>query len=310
MGCRFSHTSHDSGSKPTSSPCADDPTPLSIAERPYGQTLVLFDVDGTLSMPTQKAPDAVLTMLANLRRECVVGIVGTGKFSHQSEQIPDLHLRVDFVFSENGAHAFHQGRELHCHSIECHLGPVLWQNFHDGLLRMLDDERDERARLLELVGLGGASALSDRGTFLDVRNGVVNICPIGRSPTLSKDERDAFETSDRASGLRERLVRRIQEEFGPETDFQITASIGGQIGIDCCPRGWEKTYCLQFVPEADFPIVHFFGDKTMPGGNDYEIFTHSRVIGHTVMGYEDTLRQVEAKFLRREPLESNLAVTA
>ena len=76
MGCRFSHTSHDSGSKPTSSPCADDPTPLSIAERPYGQTLVLFDVDGTLSMPTQKAPDAVLTMLANLRRECVVGIVG------------------------------------------------------------------------------------------------------------------------------------------------------------------------------------------------------------------------------------------
>ena len=35
----------------------------------------------------------------------------------------------------------------------------------------------------------------------------------------------------------------------------------------CCDvlyrvQGWDKTYCLQFIPE--FKTVHFFGDKTYP----------------------------------------------
>jgi Eukaryotic phosphomannomutase len=29
-------------------------------------------------------------------------------------------------------------------------------------------------------------------------------------------------------------------------------------------QGWDKTYCLRFLPEADFDEIHFFGDKTMP----------------------------------------------
>ena len=26
--------------------------------------------------------------------------------------------------------------------------------------------------------------------------------------------------------------------------------------------GWDKTYCLRYLPEADFDEIHFFGDKT------------------------------------------------
>lgn len=42
--------------------------------------------------------------------------------------------------------------------------------------------------------------------------------------------------------------------------LDLTYSVGGQISFDVFPRGWDKTYCLQFLTEFD--EVHFFGDKT------------------------------------------------
>ena len=68
--------------------------------------------------------------------------------------------------------------------------------------------------------------------------------------------------------------------------------MGGQISIDCFPKGWDKTYCLQFVENETFEEIHFFGDKTSPGGNDHEIFSDWRTVGHTVTGPDDTLEQV------------------
>ena len=60
--------------------------------------------------------------------------------------------------------------------------------------------------------------------------------------------------------------------------------------FDVFPIGWDKTYCLRFVEGAGYKEVHFFGDKTMPGGNDYEIFEDPRTVGHTVTRPADTVR--------------------
>lgn len=93
-------------------------------------------------------------------------------------------------------------------------------------------------------------------------------------------------------------------------DFQDTDidglesfSIGGQISFDVFPTGWDKTYCLRHLEaEAEKPggikysTVHFFGDKTQEGGNDYEIYSDPRTIGHSVDGPDDTLRQVKELF--------------
>jgi len=29
--------------------------------------------------------------------------------------------------------------------------------------------------------------------------------------------------------------------------------------------GWDKTYCLKFIKDAEFDEIHFFGDKTFEG---------------------------------------------
>jgi phosphomannomutase len=63
------------------------------------------------------------------------------------------------------------------------------------------------------------------------------------------------------------------------------------------PLGWDKTYCLRYLREEAYEEVHFFGDKTFPGGNDYEIFSHPSVVGHTVTSPEDTVAQCTALFM-------------
>lgn len=121
-----------------------------------------------------------------------------------------------------------------------------------------------------------------RGTFIEFRNGMLNISPIGRNCTL--EERNAFEEYDRIHQVRQTMVDKLTVQFA---SYDLTFSIGGQISFDVFPRGWDKTFCLQYLSRYD--TIHFFGDKTMPGGNDFEIFMHPRVHGHTVRGPYDTM---------------------
>lgn len=269
--------------------------------RSHGDTLILFDVDGTLAVPAQPAKDDIIEVLAELRLDYAVGIVGAGDFEKQQMQLggPDLRSRLDFVFSENGVHAFRGEEQLHCKSIAEHLGQDRWTSFQEELNRLLEVEAEEAARLLQVATSNASASLSDRGTFLERRQCTVNICPIGRTPALSKENRAAFDAADRESGMRRRILAQLQEKFGPSTEYQLVFSIGGQIGIDVCPLGWDKTFCLQFVDEQEFRTVHFFGDKTEEGGGDHELYVHPRTVGHTVESPEDTLRQVKELFLSK-----------
>jgi phosphomannomutase len=80
-------------------------------------------------------------------------------------------------------------------------------------------------------------------------------------------------------------------------------SIGGQISFDVFPDGWDKRFCLTHLENdvnlpggVKYDTIHFFGDKTMEGGNDYEIYSDPRTIGHSVKDPEDTLKQVKELF--------------
>merc|ERR1712137_1280311 len=93
------------------------------------------------------------------------------------------------------------------------------------------------------------------------------------------EERNAFEAYDKIHNIRPTMVQAMKKEF---EDLNLTYSIGGQISFDVFPKGWDKTFCLNYLPEADFDEIHFFGDKYFEGGNDYEIYSHPRTTGHAV----------------------------
>jgi len=111
---------------------------------------------------------------------------------------------------------------------------------------------------------------------------MINISPIGRN--CSQQEREDFYKLDEEKGIRKNIVNYLSEEL---KSLNLSFSIGGQISIDIFPKGWDKTYCLQFLKQ--YEKIHFFGDKTHKGGNDYEIYIDDRIIGHNVTNPLDTI---------------------
>ncbi|GMF43198.1 unnamed protein product [Phytophthora fragariaefolia] len=73
----------------------------------------------------------------------------------------------------------------------------------------------------------------------------------------SQEERDEFEKYDHIHKIRETFVEKLRAEF---PDYNLTFSIGGQ------------------------------------GGNDYEIYTSERTIGHSVKNPEETIQILDKLF--------------
>lgn len=120
---------------------------------------------------------------------------------------------------------------------------------------------------------------------------MINVSPIGRNCSIA--ERDEYEKYDKEHNIRPAFVEALKKEFG---DYALTYSIGGQISFDVFPTGWDKTYCLKHLENEPFTTIHFFGDKTFKGGNDYEIYTHPKVKGHSVANPEETMAIIRDLF--------------
>ena len=58
-----------------------------LKERPIKDTLVLFDVDGTLTPARQDASQEMLDLLATLRTKVAIGFVGGSDLIKQQEQL-------------------------------------------------------------------------------------------------------------------------------------------------------------------------------------------------------------------------------
>ena len=89
----------------------------------------------------------------------------------------------------------------------------------------------------------------------------------------------------------------MEKEF---VDFKLKFSIGGQISFDVFPIGWDKTYCIQHLNKFNFKEIHFFGDKTEKGGNDYEIFHAEGIQGHATKGPDDTIAILTQLWLQKD----------
>jgi phosphomannomutase len=246
------------------------------AENP--RILALFDVDGTLTIPRGEAEPEMHEFLKSLRGKITTGIVGGSDLAKQQEQMGDSVVHdVDWNFSENGLVAYKGGELVGKEAIHTYLGESAIKEVVNFALHYIAD--------LDIP--------IKRGTFVEFRNGMLNISPIGRN--CSRQERNDYEKFDLANDVRKNMVKTMEEKFA---HLNLKYSIGGQISFDVFPKGWDKTYCLNFIKAEDYDEIHFFGDKTFEGGNDYEIFTHERTIGHTVTSPEDTMQQCKSLFFK------------
>jgi len=255
---------------------------MSTTENPQNpRILALFDVDGTLTIPRGEITTDMMDFMTVLSKKITVGIVGGSDLPKQIEQLGDgITDRFPYNFSQNGLVAYKHGSLLESQTVSKFLG-------EDNIKKIVN---------WTMKYLSEIDIPVKRGTFIEFRSGMLNISPIGRN--CSRPERNDYEKFDLEHKIRENMVNAMRKEFA---DLNLTFSIGGQISFDVFPNGWDKTYCLKFCDAKDFDEIHFFGDKTFEGGNDYEIFSHSRTAGHTVTSPEDTKEQCTKLFMSDEP---------
>lgn len=196
-----------------SKPSASNSSKGDWSDRKYPTTICLFDVDGTLSASRQTATPEMLALLARLRRLCPIGFVGGSDFAKQQEQLgSELLSAFDYCFSENGATAYRCGKLISQESFIGFLGEERYKKLVNFCLHYLAD--------LEIP--------VKRGTFIEFRNGMINVSPIGRN--CSQAERMAFDALDRERNIRQDLVRVLKERFA---SFGLQFSIGSKQSNVC-----------------------------------------------------------------------------
>ena len=134
------------------------------------------------------------------------------------------------------------------------------------------------------------------GNFIDLRNGLIYVSLVGMVAT--DEEREQFIELDNTSFYREKLIHSLKikaNELGLNEYLDIC--LGGSVGIGIYPKKWNKTQVLNWIEKKENTEIHYFGDKYLPNGNDYELLSHELVIPHKVDSPCDTLNELVKLFI-------------
>ena len=147
----------------------------------------------------------MLALLATLRKNVAIGYVGGSDLAKQQEQLGTASISVtslfDFCFSENGLTALKLGTPIASQTFIGWLGEDKYKEFVKFVLHYVAD--------LDIP--------VKRGTFVEFRNGMVNVSPVGRNASLA--ERNAFLKYDDEFKVREKFIVALRERF---PDYGLT----------------------------------------------------------------------------------------
>lgn len=141
----------------------------------------------------------MLQLLHSLRQKVAIGYVGGSDYSKQQEQLGSAEVPVkslfDFCFAENGLTAYKLGQPLASNSFIKWIGEENYQILANFILHYIAD--------LNLP--------VKRGTFVEFRNGMINVSPIGRNASV--EERNEYQRYDLEHKIRETFVQVLQAKF-------------------------------------------------------------------------------------------------
>ena len=253
------------------------------------KTIVLFDMDGTLTEPRQKFDFKLLSKplydLINLGVE--IGIITGSDEDYLNEQMGRFLKNTSCRYKThllpcNGTKYFKPPmypdddyKLVHEVSMEQHLGE---NNYRDLLCELVCSQ-------LDVCHIGAPLT----GHFINCRGSMINWSPIGRN--ASAKQRQQFIKLDKEKKIRKHFIYELRAMLDlKDLDKKITIKLGGDTSFDIYPVGWDKTYGLRHFNGWN---TWFVGDRCEHDGNDYEIFNSCHDRSYKTNGPKQTVEIIQ-----------------
>jgi len=205
----------------------------------------VFDVDGTLTRSREKInPDFEEFFLNWMKDKDVILLTGSDR-QKTIEQVGERIWNNSYACMQScGNHIFQKGSEVYRNE---------WEADSDLLLLLEDFLQQSKFKVRT-------------SNHIEHRIGLLNFSIVGRD--CSQAEREQYYRWDNENKERLDFAEEIMNIF-PD----VEASVGGQISIDIHPLGANKGQAKQWILDKfeDRAVIHFFGDKMLKGGNDYDL---------------------------------------
>ena len=201
----------------------------------------IFDVDGTLTPSRQTIDPEFKQFFIQFIKDNKVWLVTGSDYAKTVEQLgADICESVVTVYNCSGNDVYFKGKCVNSKPFEA---PKELYDLMNGWLQ-------------------GSSFPLRTGNHIEERMGTINFSIVGRNATLG--ERKLYIKHDIEHRERETIAFQINSEFS-----NITATVGGETGIDIYRKGGDKSQILEDFNKND--KIYFFGDKMDPGGNDWPL---------------------------------------
>jgi len=201
----------------------------------------IFDVDGTLTPSRCPIDPEFKEWFIDFIKDNKVWLVTGSDYDKTLEQLgPEICESVVTCYNCQGNDVWHKGKRVNAKQFKA----------PEGLQPLLE-------------GWLQASRFPLRtGNHIEKRKGMWNFSIVGRNATWA--ERSEYVQWDVSNRERESIALEINSLFD-----NVTATVGGETGIDIGRTGGDKSQILEDFNSDD--KIYFFGDRQEPGGNDYPL---------------------------------------
>ena len=222
-------------------------------------TIVLFDMDGTLTEPREMMQENMVKAIFELlsKTEFEVGIVTGSDFDYVLQQCAPL---FDWSVVDT--------RRIHIFPWNTKIG-AYENTYAVDMTNKLG--RDNYNTILSSC-LKYQSLISKdydlpyTGTFFHYRGSMLNWCPIGRN--ANSGERLLWVEADEQHKIREHFLKLLVKDID-DAGISATVALGGSTSFDIYPDGWDKTYVTKHLQDYN---MFFIGDKCTGTGNDRALY--------------------------------------
>lgn len=238
------------------------------------KTILLFDIDATLTPPRQPINKEMTEVLMNLNVPFVVAAGSNMDLIKEQFFLPFFEHGYRGTFD---AYISNGTIKYHC-EYDTEPKTELVSSFNIREYLGEDDYKEMISAFEEVLAkeeFALPPEITVKGEKITDRTSMINLITFGRVKTEgpeAQENRKIFVEFDKETGYRSKIVeflkerlRRLVEEKG------LKILLGGQTSFDIVIDGYDKTYPLRQLVPSEFEKAVFIGDALFPGGNDYVV---------------------------------------